>query len=199
MGHKLVDLVGVRFNQLVVLQKMPSVKYGLTFKRRWKCVCDCGNETEVDTGQLTSGKAKSCGCAHSKSAIENSKKTRHLIAKKDAAFNSVRSIYKSNARKRNLSWEIDDDHARMLFSSNCYFCGLIPSNVYKATYYKQEYNGIDRLDNCLGYTKENTVSCCRVCNHAKHTMTEKTFMEWLARVFKHQESKRRCIDELDKK
>lgn len=198
MGHRLVDFVGSRFGRLVVLEKMPSVKYGLTFKRKWKCVCDCGKKTEVITGQLTSGKTKSCGCAHAKASVENSKKTRHLIAKKDAAFNSVRSIYKLNARKRGLCWEIDDEHARKLFSSNCHFCGLAPSNVYKTTYYKQEYNGIDRLDNSVGYTKENTVSCCRVCNHAKHTMTEKVFMDWLNRVFNHQQNLRRTMEEMDK-
>lgn len=198
MGHKLLDLTGSKFNQLTVLEKMPSVKYGVTYKRRWKCVCECGKTTEVDTGQLTSGKAKSCGCAHAKSSVENSAKTRHLIAKKDAAFNSVRSIYQYNAKKRNLHWEIDNEHARNLFSSNCYFCGLEPSNVYKNTYYKQQYNGIDRLNNSLGYTKENTVACCKICNHAKHTMDEQAFMSWLERVFNHQSSLKRAIQELDK-
>lgn len=29
---------------------------------RWKCICDCGNETLVDTRNLTTGHTTSCGC-----------------------------------------------------------------------------------------------------------------------------------------
>lgn len=29
---------------------------------RWKCICDCGNETIVDTRNLLSGHTTSCGC-----------------------------------------------------------------------------------------------------------------------------------------
>ena len=29
---------------------------------RWKCVCDCGNETIVSQTLLQTGKTKSCGC-----------------------------------------------------------------------------------------------------------------------------------------
>lgn len=40
---------------------------GLSEKRvrntvTWKCKCDCGNITYVNTNQLTSGHCKSCGC-----------------------------------------------------------------------------------------------------------------------------------------
>lgn len=28
----------------------------------WRCKCDCGNETLVSTGNLTSGHTTSCGC-----------------------------------------------------------------------------------------------------------------------------------------
>jgi hypothetical protein len=38
------------------------------------------------------------------------------------------------------------------------------------------------------------VPCCRVCNHAKHTMKEDVFKDWLKRVFKHQ----KFLDELEK-
>lgn len=196
MGHKLVDLVGLRFNLLTVVEKMPSRKYGDSYKRRWKCVCDCGKETEFDTGQLTSKRTKSCGCLHKESSIENSRKTRHLIANPDASLNVIFSSYQRNAQKRNLEWLLTKEQATKLFSGDCYFCGLPPSNTYKSTYYKKLYSGIDRLNNEHGYTMENTVSCCSTCNHAKHTMTEQQFMQWIDRIFKHQF--RRAMQELDK-
>ena len=197
MGYKLIDLTGKKFGRLTVVEKRPSVMYGLTKKRRWRCKCECGGFTEVDTGSLTSGHIKSCGCLHKESSVENSRRTRHLIAKKEAAFNAVKSIYKLNARKRGHAWLIDDAYARRLFSSCCHYCGQPPSNIYKNTHHKQEYSGIDRLDNSVGYTKKNTVSCCKICNHAKHTMDEKTFMDWLGRVFSRQKNLRRAIAEID--
>lgn len=196
MGYKLFDLTGKKFNRLTVVCQKPSVTYGATKKRRWECICECGKTTEADTGALTSGSTKSCGCLHKETSPINSIKTRHLIAKKDAALNVVLNIYKANARKRNLEWEIDNEYAHSLFLSSCYYCGLEPSNTYKTTYYVNKYSGIDRLNNSAGYTKENCVSCCKVCNHAKHTMNEKTFIDWLQRVFNHQNSLKRAMEEL---
>lgn len=46
-------LVGQRFGMLTVLRR-----YAGTY---WDCRCDCGNETTVFGGALTSGRTKSCG------------------------------------------------------------------------------------------------------------------------------------------
>ncbi len=47
------------------------------------------------------------------------------------------------------------------------------------------YNGIDRLDNALGYTLDNCVPCCKRCNQAKNNMGLKEFRAWLVRAYKH--------------
>lgn len=53
-----LDLTGKKFNMLTV------ISYKGTRKGRayWNCVCDCGNECEATTNDLTSLKRKSCGC-----------------------------------------------------------------------------------------------------------------------------------------
>lgn len=61
----LVDRVGQRFGRLVVISRgadyiAPNGKKHV----RWRCLCDCGNESEVDACQLTGGRTKSCGCLH---------------------------------------------------------------------------------------------------------------------------------------
>ena len=60
MGVKGADLLGKRFGNLLVIEK---VKLGYSVYR-WRCVCDCGNESLVRTDHLTSGNTKSCGCKH---------------------------------------------------------------------------------------------------------------------------------------
>ena len=55
---KLIDLTGKRYSNLVVIERAES-KHGSTY---WKCICDCGNTTEVRASNLKNGLVKSCGC-----------------------------------------------------------------------------------------------------------------------------------------
>jgi hypothetical protein len=46
-------------------------------------------------------------------------------------------------------------------------------------------NGIDRKDNSKGYTIDNVVSCCFICNKGKWTQSVGEFKTWLTRVNNH--------------
>jgi hypothetical protein len=60
------DLTGQRFGRLTVLGPLPP---GRDRKTRWRCLCDCGEETVINSAyHLTSGNTKSCGCLHHDSA-----------------------------------------------------------------------------------------------------------------------------------
>ena len=65
MGSSL-DLTGQKFGRLTVDECAGSIKG----KRYWYCNCECGNLALVITGDLRSGKTKSCGCLHDESARE---------------------------------------------------------------------------------------------------------------------------------
>ena len=186
MGSKCKNLKGNKFNRLTVLKQSESRLYGNTKKRMWMCKCDCGNELILNTSALTSGNTKSCGCLHNEKSKENSIKSRYKISKKDAGFNNVKNSYKSNALSRNKSFELTEDELKVLFKSNCYYCGDEPSNIMKSSYYNYTYNGIDRIDNNIGYTKDNSVSCCYMCNRSKNNNTEKQFLDWAKRLNKYQ-------------
>jgi hypothetical protein len=54
------DLTGQTFGRLTVLE-FYDVKSKVS---RWLCKCECGNSTITRGYNLTSGKAKSCGCMH---------------------------------------------------------------------------------------------------------------------------------------
>ena len=55
------DLTNKRFGRLIALEAID--KYPNNKKARfWRCVCDCGNETEVVKHSLTAGITMSCGC-----------------------------------------------------------------------------------------------------------------------------------------
>lgn len=59
----LKDLAGQKFGRLTVARRgtthvLPSGQR----QTMWDCLCDCGNTTTVNTGNLKSGRVVSCGC-----------------------------------------------------------------------------------------------------------------------------------------
>lgn len=68
------------------------------------------------------------------------------------AFN----VYKRNAKNRGIAFELSFSDFIKLWKVPCVYCG---GNIEKV--------GIDRVDNNLGYSIDNIVSCCSVCNRMK--------------------------------
>ena len=54
----------------------------------------------------------------------------------------------------------------------------------KESFGRYTYNGIDRIDNALGYVIGNVTSCCGTCNKAKATMGRIDFLDWVRRVYR---------------
>lgn len=61
---KFIDLTGKRFGRLTVIERADDYisPNGVTAVK-WKCLCDCGNVTEVRANDLRNGTIKSCGCS----------------------------------------------------------------------------------------------------------------------------------------
>lgn len=53
-----LDLSGQKFGRLTAIKSAD----GKAHQAAWLCVCECGNERVVLTGNLRSGHTKSCGC-----------------------------------------------------------------------------------------------------------------------------------------
>ena len=187
MGARQNDLTGLKFNKLNVLSLVNHNEEKKYKKRYWLCLCDCGKETIVSTSQIVSEKTKSCGCNRAISNVINSANSRHKIAKKGTGYTSIFNSYKANAKLRNKSFEIDLIDFIELLKGNCFYCNSEPKNVYFKSYYNITYNGVDRRNNDLGYTLENSVSCCKMCNIAKNNNTESNFKEWIERVYNNLE------------
>lgn len=59
---KRLDLTGHRFGRLVALSCEPHRRASGRAIVRWRCLCNCGNETIVSTSELRNGDTRSCGC-----------------------------------------------------------------------------------------------------------------------------------------
>lgn len=59
MRQKCINLIGQKFNRLLVIERAENSKDGSS---RWKCKCDCGNTIIVSRTHLIHNHTKSCGC-----------------------------------------------------------------------------------------------------------------------------------------
>ena len=63
-GQNKIDITGQRFGKLIALY--PIYSQDRTKHTKWHCKCDCGNQVDVDLGNLRQGFSQSCGCTNSK-------------------------------------------------------------------------------------------------------------------------------------
>ncbi len=179
------SVINKRFGRLVAIERLTPLPRPATPRSRkmvkYKCVCDCGTFTEVTYTNLMSGGTQSCGCWQKESA---SIRTRKALG--TSATTSVWNYYKRNAAVRSYEWALTREQFELLIFSNCKFCGTSPLTLTKMKYGDFIYNnGIDRLNNALGYTVGNVVSCCKICNIAKHTMAVGEFTAWVDKIYLH--------------
>ena len=153
----------MKFNHLTCI-KFAYKQKGKTY---WLCKCDCGVEKNLRVARLVDGSIKSCGCY--------SQEHLGFVYGDEPAFRSVFANYKNGAKRRNLSFDLNQEEFRLITSSPCYYCGKSPDFSNKYRYRKKEYvyyyNGIDRINNKLGYELTNVVACCRNCNLMKGDIT----------------------------
>lgn len=94
MGKKIDDLVGKRFNRLIVLGD--SGKRCSNGTIMILCKCDCGKETIVRVGSVISGLTKSCGCLIKETALPILKASSNADAKEGTRLSQLNSKIKSN-------------------------------------------------------------------------------------------------------
>ena len=136
----------------------------------------CGSVT--DKRLQTIEMAQSCGCMQSKRSRRVVGSGRRSAEGTRVEINNLISIYKSNARKRDVPFDLTYIQFETLVDSECYFCGDTGGNTLrKRGYNDYSYTGIDRVDNSVGYLPSNCVSCCSWCNRAKNNGTLSNFVD----------------------
>lgn len=91
----------------------------------------------------------------------------------ETAFNKLYYQYQySCAKSRNHKFTLTVNEFRFLVTQNCFYCEKVPSRIKKSRESTFTFNGIDRVDNSVGYIMENCVTCCRECNTKKGGVTK---------------------------
>lgn len=96
--------------------------------------------------------------------------------------------YKQNSGKRNNAWKLTNEECYQLFQQNCFYCGAKPNTRINRgkqkgkTYYSCVYNGIDRINNKVGYVLYNVVTCCGTCNFMKGKLGLDVFIKQVRKI-----------------
>jgi hypothetical protein len=194
LNPRIKDLSNKKFGKLLAIKYVGSNKHRCAM---WECLCDCGNTKIISCNNLMSGCTESCGCKKmeldkwkQRNILCNIPRNTYKYKKPpgEGLFHKIYVIYRSSTIKRNMEFQLNKDQFRELINGNCYICGNPPSKILRyPKKYRGEYiwNGIDRVDNSIGYIISNCKSCCERCNKAKNAMSLEEFKSFVLRAYNH--------------
>lgn len=100
----------------------------------------------------------------------------------DKALRHRFRYYKYGAIRRGHAWEFSLDDFAALVTRECWYCGVEPMHTTPRCSPDVKFNGVDRVDNSVGYISGNVVSCCGDCNRAKRIMSVDSFLAMARRI-----------------
>ena len=97
------------------------------------------------------------------------------IRKRIARYNNIKEYkyreYQRDAILKDREFNLTQEYFTAVIDSPCIYCGS-----------HDEVNGIDRIDSNRGYTEDNSVPCCAMCNKMKLNHTVDAFMYQCRRI-----------------
>jgi hypothetical protein len=104
---QLIELGGMRFGKLTVMARVPSPRKSESPRKRafWKCQCECGKETVVESTSLRTS-TRSCGCGRSVSHFIHGMGNKDRITRRRNQAYSMFVNAKQRAKKKGIPFEI---------------------------------------------------------------------------------------------
>lgn len=136
MAYAIINLIGQRYDRLLVTEFIDVQGHGA----RWKCRCDCGKLTIVAAGNLKSKQTRSCGCIRQKHGMKGTKIYRIWSAMIERCYRRNNMAYQQYGGRGIYVCR----HWRMSFLNFYRDMGLPPVG-----------KTLDRVDNDGPYSPEN--------------------------------------------
>lgn len=159
----------------------------------WAFRCDCGEYIECFGSDVKNERKQSCKRCYKiyQKNLGNRLRIVNTKPDKDGPLTKLFGAYKRGAIRRGYEWFLTKENLKELISKNCFYCGCEPSTeIYIAREKTPEntliYNGIDRKNNTLGYTKENSITACFTCNRMKMDLDYNAFIEQIKKIYNTQ-------------
>lgn len=185
------QLIGKRFNDLVILEKTDSYiciskkRNHKTMRTRYIVQCDCGVKFKAIKSFILNNKTRTC----KECAYRLRPQSRQRVSTLDRLYylTITRRIKKF---KNKLFCNLSIDEFAEIIKNDCYYCGSKPTSkeyIRNNRFAKDTIiyaNGIDRMNNNIGYIKENCVACCPDCNFMKGSLNIKDFFKHIELIMR---------------
>ena len=102
----------------------------------------------------------------------NREKVREYNNKFTKSLEGRYRLLKFRHKERWSTLVITIEEFKNLVSKFCIYCGESEKRI-----------GIDRIDNSIGYTKENSAPCCALCNFMKKAMSKNEFLSHIKKIY----------------
>jgi len=187
-GMGFVDLAGTVVENILVEECLGRRNSPGNKNVLWRCrclVCGGGAVFRADSLKAKRPGAGCRNCSYKMGGIYRTSRT----PPEEILLGQIRTGYERAAKRRGLVFQISDSEFLGLIKQDCYYCGGQPEN--KQILYRGPgdeilvYNGLDRIDNAIGYTTSNVVSCCFSCNASKGEKSVPEFLFWIRAVYEH--------------
>ncbi len=134
-------------------------------------------------------KARGIATAHQNGAPDTRGKRYNLDRRIDSFTSGERVAWTSHltgVRYRLLVNELTPDAYLAMARQDCAYCGASPQPRIMAKRWPVSLNGIDRIDNSIGYVAGNCAPCCSTCNKLKGTLSGEQFRTHIRKMYVHQ-------------
>lgn len=182
---KLLLPIGDVYARLTIVAHAQDNAHG---RSQVTCRCMCGTKVVIAVNALRTGNTRSCGCLRAELSILRLK--RRALPPGTAHGHRLFARYKNDARKCRRFFGLTFAQFETLTRASCHYCGTPPQHSCATA--NRRYNGIsarngmDRVNNAIGYVASNLVPCCWQCNRAKNSMTAPAFLAHVERIALHQ-------------
>ena len=168
------DMTGKRFGRwtVVSLSNIRTCSGGI----RWNCLCDCGTVRDISSSSLLAGTSLSCGCIL-KEWIRKTKRLRPY----ESLYNWLLKQAARTERNCTLTYI---QFLQFTKIKQCHYCGdKVSWAEFNINENGSAYN-LDRKDSSKGYSKENCIVCCIMCNTMKRDFSYHAFVSKIRQIYK---------------
>lgn len=157
------------------------------------------NKKATDKGHINywNAQCKTCGIQVIRGQYELKRDTRcENCRNRPKGYSGLLELFRSYkincAKRRNRGFNLSSEEFREITSSPCHYCGVLPYKLVRGNtpsackhlndWGNYVYNGIDEKVYDGGYTLDNSLPCCEICNLAKRQLSYEEFIMWINRI-----------------
>lgn len=186
MPGKILIIKDHVYGKYKALEEVQYVTPAGNKERRWKC-----QNTETD--EISYQRPRTLKARNQDLLLDDI--VNDLLVKKNIHQAGLRKAifieYKTNAQSRKHPFDLTFEEFNELISKPCAYCGEEPSTKNGGHLESRKRidqpdlytTGIDRIDSSKGYTKDNCVPCCKMCNLMKNTYSVEQFLSHVRKIY----------------